>query len=71
MTELQESAALETDLTKRNRDLEDIRLAALPDSEMLSRVYQMRFLADLKLKEKHRKQAQPVLRLRNWRNRVK
>lgn len=70
-TELQQSVASELDLTKRGRDLEDLRLAALPDSEMLSRIYQMRHLADLKLAVKHKKEKQPILRLRNWRSRFK
>lgn len=70
-TELQESVASELDLTKRSEALEDIRLAALPDDQMLSRIYQMRHIADLKLKVKHKKENQPILRLRNWRSRFK
>lgn len=44
------------DLTKRLEDLDDQRLAAMPDDDMVSIMVQRRYFADLRLTDKWKKQ---------------
>lgn len=44
------------DLEAHLRDLDEQKLAALPDSQMVATINQRRFVADQKLQEKFKKQ---------------
>lgn len=62
MTELKESAPSVHDLAPRLEALDDQRLAAMPDDQMVSIMVQRRYFADLKLKEQWKKKEQPKKR---------